>query len=53
MSCPHCHCKETYVNNDDDGCTGIESDLRWCANCGAIFPLEDEANEDDFLEDLE
>ena len=46
MACPACLCKETYEYDDGEDYPDLE-DLMRCAACGAVFPLEDEAPEED------
>ena len=46
MACPAYLCKETYEYDDGEDYPDLE-DLMRCAACGAVFPLEDEATEED------
>lgn len=47
MACPACLCKETYEYDDDDEDPSDLECLMRCAACGAVFPLDDEAPEED------
>lgn len=51
MACPSCGCKETYQYDglsDDAGCCADDR-MERCAACGAIFAIEDHADEDEDL----
>lgn len=46
MACPACGCKETYQY---DG-WGADDRIERCAACGAIFDIEDSAEEEEDLQ---
>ena len=47
MACPNCGCKETYQFNSDDDFAGDDERLERCAACGAVFDIEDHADEEE------
>jgi DNA-directed RNA polymerase subunit RPC12/RpoP len=50
MACPNCGGKVTYQYDDGDDCAvGVHLDdrLERCAACGAVFDIDDHADEDD------
>lgn len=45
MACPKCGCKCVYQYDEDND---VEDErLQRCAACGAVFDLDDHAEEDD------
>lgn len=50
MACPKCRCKTTYTYCDDD-ILGLPGDQERCANCGAIFFVDDAAEDDEDEDD--
>lgn len=47
MACPKCGCKTTYQYDDGDDCGMADDRLERCAACGAVFDVEDHAEEED------
>lgn len=48
MACPKCGCKCTYQwNGAGDDLEQTDDRLERCAACGAVFDIEDSADEDD------
>ncbi|HET8762051.1 MAG TPA: hypothetical protein VFM12_01450 [Gemmatimonadales bacterium] len=47
MACPACGCKVHYQFNSEEGFTGDDERLERCAACGAVFDIEDAADDDD------
>lgn len=45
MACPKCGCKTTYTYTEDD-ILGLPGDQERCPNCGAIFFVDDSAEDD-------
>lgn len=45
MACPKCGCKTVYNYDAEDDV--VDDRLQRCAACGAIFDLDDHADEDD------
>jgi hypothetical protein len=47
MACPACGCKVHYQFNSEDDFAGDDERLERCAACGAVFDLEDAADDED------
>jgi hypothetical protein len=47
MACPACGCKVHYQFNSEEGFAGDDERLERCAACGAVFDIEDAADDDD------
>ena len=47
MACPQCGCKVAYQFDDED--EPEDDRAQRCAACGAIFDLDDHADEDEDL----
>jgi predicted RNase H-like HicB family nuclease len=47
MACPSCGCKVHYQFNSEDDFAGDDERLERCAACGAVFDIEDSADEDE------
>jgi len=45
MACPKCGCKTTYTYCEDD-IIGLPGDQERCPACGAIFYVDDSAEDD-------
>lgn len=48
MACPICKCKVTYPYDPDPDSVGIDDEeLERCANCGYVFWIEYQLDDDD------
>jgi hypothetical protein len=47
MACPSCGCKVHYQFNSEDNFAGDDERLERCAACGAVFDIEDAADDED------
>lgn len=47
MACPACGCKVHYQFNSEEGFAGDDERLERCAACGAVFDIEDAADDED------
>jgi hypothetical protein len=47
MACPDCGCKVHYQFNSEEGFAGDDERLERCAACGAVFDIEDAADDED------
>jgi hypothetical protein len=47
MACPNCGCKVHYQFNTEEGFGGDDERLERCAACGAVFDIEDAADDED------
>lgn len=47
MACPSCGCRVHYQFNSEEDFAGDDERLERCAGCGAVFDIEDAADDED------